>query len=134
MAMHGDWDAQLLILNGVRAGACYALGVEETVIDRCASVLWEDDGHVAVGMGRNPRLLINGEQVLRHRLAEEDEVQIGETLFAYRKRRTRAVRGGEKATLLRATTLLYLFREWEKSRGEGAQSLVETQLVSVIGA
>jgi Nif-specific regulatory protein len=39
----------------------------------------------------------------------------------------------EKETLLRATTLLYLFREWVKGHSQASRSLIETQIMHVVG-
>lgn len=39
----------------------------------------------------------------------------------------------EKETLLRATTLLYLFREWAKGHSQASRSLIETQIMHVVG-
>lgn len=112
--------ASLMIVDGPRAGACYALGVDEVPIGGEASVHWENGRHyvhVVTDPAAPARLLNPG-----------DEIVMGETRFVYRP----AKLTDDRHTLLRATTLLYLFRSWEQMRGQSAINLVERHIVHII--
>ncbi len=130
--MVGDWEAELVILSGPRAGASYALGAEEVVVGESVTIRLERGRHVVAACD-GKGLVVNGEPMDRRRLAEHDQLLIGETHFAYCRKRPLVAGRGEKATLLRSTTLLYLFRAWEKSGGQSSRALVEKQILSVVG-
>lgn len=127
--MRGEGRAELVILSGERAGASYSLGTDEATVGERVVVRWQNGGHVIVAADSGP-LVVNGQTVMCRTLAEHDQVLFDGTRFTYRRGR-RASRA-EKETLLRATTLLYLFREWAKGRGIASKSLVETQILHVI--
>ena len=109
--------ATLLILSGPRAGAAYPLGIEEVFIGEHTRVRWENGRHIA-HVNNGPARALNA----------GDELLIGDTRFAYHP----ALLTDDRHTLLRATTLLYLFRSWEQMRGDSPVKIVESHIVHII--
>ena len=112
--------ASLVILDGPRAGAAYCLGADEVAIGEEAWIRWEGGRHVLQ--------VRNGSSGAPGPLSLGDEFLIGGTRFGYRP----VAPADDRHTLLRATTLLYLFRSWEQMRGETPANIVEGHIVHII--
>jgi len=109
--------AHLIIRSGPCAGASYPLGIGEAPVAEGVCIRWESGRHVAQAGNGPATPLTPGEEFL-----------IGETRFAYQP----ALPTEDRHTLLRATTLLYLFRSWEQMRGDTSAQIVEGHIIHII--
>ena len=75
---------------------------------------------------------VNGSRVREHALEPGDQIQIGETIFAYRDGSATPSETPQH-TLLRACSLLFLFRALAVSQNEQQRALLEAQIVLLIG-
>ncbi len=110
-------SAFLVILTGPHAGASYSLGEDEVSVGGNSCVRWENGCHALHHPSGPARQLIAG-----------DELMIGDTRFLYQSGKLI----DDRHTLLRATTLLYLFRSWDNMRGESHVRIVEGHIIHII--
>jgi len=142
-------SAELIAVAGPLLGERFALGptglkigrgpgmqvrLEEPGIawEHCA-VRAEGDGYVAVDSHSGGGTYVNGLRIREQALEPGDQIQIGETILAYRMAGTVAETATSQHTLLRACSLLFLFRALAMSTNERQRSMLEEQIVSLIG-
>jgi DNA-binding NtrC family response regulator len=139
-----DPHAELIVLNGPSAGKTFTLSGEELRIGKAPAshfvlndpaVDWkhcaiqsEQDGHVLADFGSSHGVFVNGARVSRQRLADKDQISIGETILVYRLAGAQAAAGDTKQTFLRASALLYFFR----LLAQQPMAQIETQLLGLI--
>jgi two-component system response regulator HydG len=83
--------------------------------------------------GTGTGTFVNGKRILEHTLQPGDQVSIGETVLLYREEP--AIQAGNPApqTLLRTCALQFLFRALGSSKNPAVRSVVESQLLRLIG-
>src|SRR5437588_8752313 len=119
-------EAELIAVSGELLGTRVALGAGELRIGRAASselrlaeqdVAWEHcllrcrEGRYHLtdrrtGMGT----YVNGMRVTEHWLEPGDQISIGETVLVYREKAAEPPSDSQHHTLLRACSLVFLFR------------------------
>ncbi|MBZ5576966.1 MAG: sigma 54-interacting transcriptional regulator [Acidobacteriia bacterium] len=138
---------ELLVLSGPRLSERFSLGAEEVRIGRApgstirldeAGVAWEHcvvqrtGGRVRVADRRSGTgTYVNGLRVAEHWLEPGDQMAIGETLLLYREEEL-APAIGPQQTLLRACSLLFLFRAIGTSENAELRGTLEAQLLELI--
>jgi two-component system response regulator HydG len=76
---------------------------------------------------------VNGMRIREHALEPGDQIQIGETIFAYREAGAAAETASSQHTLLRACSLQFLFRALAMSQSERQRVVLEEQIAALIG-
>src|SRR5438105_4909212 len=142
-------EAELIAVSGELLGTRFALGTGELRIGRAASseirlaeqdVAWEHcllrfrDGRYHItdrrtGIGT----YVNGMRVTDHCLEPGDQVSIGETVLVYREQSAEVPADSQHHALLRACSLLFLFRAFALSESESHRSVLERQILRLIG-
>ena len=138
-------QAELIVVSGSLLGARFPLGPGETRIGRAptadirleeANAAWEHcvvrardgryhivDRHTGVGT------FVNGMRVGEHWLEPGDQVGICETVLVYREDPPELPPDSPQHTLLRACSLLFLFRAIAMSQSGSHRVMLESQLV-----
>ena len=76
---------------------------------------------------------VNGMRVRDQQLEPGDQIHIGETIFAYREAGGAPDLDSPHHTLLRACSLLFLFRALATTKNEPQRAILEEQIVALIG-
>jgi Nif-specific regulatory protein len=140
---------ELVIVQGPGLGARFLLDAAELEIGRapgCSIVLadpaagWKHGavqthgGQFILTDYRTPAgTFVNGRRTQRHVLAPGDQVRIGETVLIFRPEEAVSRIEPAQAFLLRACTLLFLFRALATAQEGDPRLLIETQLLRLIG-
>ncbi|PWU08459.1 MAG: hypothetical protein C5B51_07860 [Terriglobia bacterium] len=118
-------EGELLVVNGPRLGECFSLGAEVRIgRDPNATIRLDEPGvaweHCVVKRaGERYRLLdrrsgtgsyVNGMRTAEHPLEPGDQVVVGSTVFVYREDQGESRTPSPQHSLLRACSLLFLFR------------------------
>ena len=155
--LHATWpglvhwrsmEPELLVLSGPRLSERFSLGAEEARIGRApgstirldeAGVAWEhcvircSAGRWRVTDRRSGTgTYVNGLRVSEHWLEPGDQIAIGGTLLLYREEAAAPV-DAPQHTLLRACSLLFLFRAIATSENADLRGALEAQLVELMG-
>ena len=104
------------------------LAEHEVAWDHC--VVRAEDGHYRIvdrrtGLGT----YVNGMRVAEHCLEEGDQVSVGETVFVYREEAAAPREDSQQYTLLRACSLLFLFRALALSESASHRATLEAQIL-----
>jgi two-component system response regulator HydG len=141
-------ESELIVVAGALLGERFALGPAGLKLGRapnCAIRLSEPEaawehctirpegpGYRLIDCHTGSGTYVNGLRVREHALEPGDQIQIGDTIFAYRDGSAMASEMPQH-TLLRACSLLFLFRALAASQNEQQRALLEAQIVSLIG-
>ena len=144
-----EMPPELVIVDGAGAGARYRLNAAEQEIGRapgCAIPLsdpaagWKhcsvkhEEGRWVLTDYRTPAgTHVNGKRAQRQMLVDGDQVRIGETTLLFRVEEVASKIEPAQAFLLRACTLLFMFRALASAQEGEPRHLIETQLVRLIG-
>jgi Nif-specific regulatory protein len=144
-------SAELIVVSGPLTGSRYSIGEPEVEIGRSpsatvsvpeADAAWHhcsirtenarlrlSDLHTASGT------YVNGMRVTSHWLEDGDQISVGETVLVYRNVEAglEEAASSSRVTLLRACTLLFLFRGMAASTSALQARLLENHVVSLIG-
>jgi two-component system response regulator HydG len=142
-------SAELIVVAGPLLGERFALGPSELKIGRSpasgvpleeSGAAWDhcvlrprDGGWGVVDCHTGAGTFVNGMRVREQVLEPGDQIQIGETIFAYRDASAAPETAPAQPVLLRACSLLFLFRALALSRDPRQRSLLEAQIVALIG-
>src|SRR5215469_267837 len=141
---------EFLVVSGPRLGKRFSLSDGEVCIGRAPNstirleqpgVAWE---HCTISLcGERYRLAdrrsgtgtyVNGMRTAEHWLAPGDQVAIGDTVFIYSVDSADAAPNtSPQQTLLRACSLLFLFRAVASSENDALRDTFQTQLARLIG-
>jgi Nif-specific regulatory protein len=140
---------EFLVVNGPRLGERFALGAGEVRIGRDPNstirldepgVAWE---HCVVSLaaGRyrvvdrrsGTGTYVNGMRTAEHHLEPGDQVVIGATVLVYHEDSGAAVDASPHHALLRACSLLFLFRAIASAASPTLREVLEAQLLRLIG-
>jgi two-component system, NtrC family, response regulator HydG len=141
--------AEIIVVNGSLAGNRYGLGSEEFDIGRSPStalpladpvsaqrhcVVRNLDGlwHI-VELSPGHAIYVNGLRIKNHQLEDGDRISIGDTDLIFRTDNSGG--GGDTArpALLRACSLLFLFRALGSALPDSPTQALEAQLIRLIG-
>src|SRR5437588_4716152 len=142
-------EAEFIAVSGELLGTRFALGPGELRIGRAESsqirlaepdVAWEHcvvrfrDGRYHLtdrrtGIGT----YVNGMRATDHCLEPGDQVSIGESVLVYREEAVEIPAGSQHHALLRACSLLFLFRTFALSHSGNHRSALEKQILRLIG-
>jgi len=141
-------EAELLVVNGPRLSERFALGTGEVRIGRAPTatirleepgVAWEhctvtfSGGRYRVADRRSGTgTYVNGMRAAEHWLEPGDQVVVGETVFVYREDAGVAAPSSPPQVLLRACSLLFLFRALASAESDSLRAVLETQLLQLI--
>ena len=141
-------DAELIVISGPLTGASFALGEEEVRIGRAPSaairldesgVAWEHcavrqrEGHYhLVDLRSGTGAYVNGIRVSDYRLTGGDQVSVGETTLLYREEQRERWEQDPQTTLLRACSVLFLFRALAIAEQEAVRTALENQIQDLI--
>lgn len=141
-------DAELIVVSGPLLGTRYPLGTGEVHIGRAASAeirLTEPDAafeHCLIRLreGRyrimdrrtGAGTYVNGMRITEHSLEPDDQVSIGETVLVYREDPAEITPDSPNHMLLRACSLLFLFRAIAMSQSVSHRATLEAQLLQLI--
>jgi transcriptional regulator with GAF, ATPase, and Fis domain len=136
--------AELIVVAGPLSGERYSLGPGELRIGRSPNAdvridepgaAWDhclirplDDGYRLIDCHTGGGTYVNGLRVREHQLEPGDQINIGETVIAFRD-----ASGAPEPTLLRACSLLFLFRALAMTRDERQKGILEEQIVALVG-
>jgi pSer/pThr/pTyr-binding forkhead associated (FHA) protein len=142
-------DAEIIAVSGPLQGTRYALGQEELCIGRgpsCDLQLTEHDAawHHCVIVPRGDRYRIvdrhtgsgtyvNGLRISEHILEPGDQISICETVLVYREDIPEPTVSSPQHTLVRACSLIFLFRALAEGQNNGFRARIEEQIVRLIG-
>jgi len=141
--------AEIIIVSGSLAGNRYGLGPEEFYIGRsslsalpltdpasaqrhCAIRHLDGAWHIAevtAGFG----VYVNGIRITTHRLEDGDRISIGETDLVFHTGDAPLDGDAARPALLRACSLLFLFRALAAASPDSPTQALEAQLVRLIG-
>jgi Nif-specific regulatory protein len=140
---------EIVIVQGPGLGTRYLIDPVESEIGRapgCSIVLsdpsagWKhcsvknEGGQYVLTDYRTPAgTFVNGRRTQRHVLAAGDQVRIGETVLVFRPEEAESRIEPAQAFLLRACTVLFLFRALATAQEGEPRQLIETQLLLLIG-
>ncbi len=142
-------DAEFIVVSGALLGAHFPLGRDELHIGRAQTaqirlsepaaamdhcVVRFRDGHYRLQDRRSGTgTYVNGMRVNEHVLEPDDQVSIGETVLVYRESTSATAGDAPRQALLRACSLLFLFRAVAMSQNSAHRALMELQLLRLIG-
>ena len=142
-------SAEIIAVAGPLLGERFPLSVTELKIGRAptahvrlsdSGAAWDhclirpqDGGYRIVDCHTGGGTYVNGMRVREQQLEPGDQINIGETVFAYREAGAAPDLDTPQSTLLRACSLIFLFRALATSRNEGLRSMLEEQIVALIG-
>jgi Nif-specific regulatory protein len=140
---------ELVIVQGAGAGTRFQIEASEIEIGRapgcviCLSdpaagwkhaSLQQQQGRFLLTDYRTPAgTFVNGRRTQQHVLAPGDQIRIGDTVLIFRPEETQSRIEPAQAFLLRACTLLFLFRALGSAAEGEYRRLLETQLLRLIG-
>jgi len=142
-------EAEFIVVSGELLGTRFSLGPGDLRIGRAESsqirlaepdVAWEHcllrlrEGRYHItdrrtGIGT----YVNGMRVTDHCLEPGDQVGIGETVLVYREDAAEIPADSQHHTLLRACSLLFLFRAFALSQSGNHRGALEKQILRLIG-
>jgi two-component system response regulator HydG len=141
--------AEIVVLSGPLAGHRYSLGDKEFVVGASPSCSLQlpDSGiahhHCAIRRtGSGWRLIelspgrgafVNGLRTSSQELRDGDQLEIGQTDLVFRDGLSGIVETGARPALLRACSVLILFRALASASSESAIIVLEEQLIGLIG-
>ena len=154
-----SYDAELIVVSGPLLGARFPLGAGVLRIGRAESadipiadsgaarehciVDWRDGRYRIADRHTGAGTYVNGMRITEHSLEPGDQVSIGETVLVYREdaalrlhEQTAASQQAEpsqQASLLRACSLLFLFRALAMAQGAKHRTTLEDQILRLIG-
>ena len=142
-------SAELIVVAGPLLGERFALGTAELKIGRAPAAqvrltdmgaAWDhcvirpqDGGYRIVDCHTGSGTYVNGMRVREQQLEPGDQIHIGETIFAYREAGAAPDLDSPQHTLLRACSLLFLFRALATAQNEPQRAMLEEQIVALIG-
>jgi len=142
-------SAELIVVAGPLLGERFPLGPSELKIGRSPSsqvrldepgAAWDhcilrphDGGWRVVDCHTGGGTFVNGMRVREQALEPGDQINIGETIFAYRDNAAAPDSAPAEPALLRACSLLFLFRALAMSRNDRQRAMLEAQIVALIG-
>jgi len=137
-------DAELIVVSGPLLGARHVLGKEEICIGRgpsCDVRLTEHEAawHHCVIVPRGDRYLlvdrhtgcgtyVNGMRINDHVLETGDQISICETVLVYREDAVAVPAESPQHTLVRACSVIFLFRALAAVQNGGPRSRIEEQI------
>ncbi len=140
--------AELVVVAGSQAGKRYSLQNGECVLGRAPGVSvfiddpecsWrhcvittEAEKYVLKDMRSAMGTFVNGLRVSRHTLADNDHVQIGESVLVFQKEAARTETGSCLRVLMNACVLIFLFRALAESQRQEYAAQLERHLVQLI--
>jgi Nif-specific regulatory protein len=140
--------AELIAVSGPLLGERFALGPADLRIGRAQTsdicldepgVAWnhcvlrpENGGYRLVDCHTGSGAYVNGMRVREQLLQPGDQISIGESIFAFRDAESPDLPTPEP-TLLRACSLLFLFRALALSRDDRQRAMLEEQIVALVG-
>jgi Nif-specific regulatory protein len=141
-------EAELIVVGGPLLGTTFRLGETELQVGRAPTaairitdpeVAWEhcvirphDGGFQLVDRRSGAGTYVNGMRVAQHCLEPDDQVSIGETVLIYREQAPLIADDSPQQTLLRACTLLFIFRAMATTQSSSHRAALETQLFHLI--
>jgi Nif-specific regulatory protein len=141
-------DPEIIVVSGPLLGARYPLGKDELCIGRgpsCDVQLTEHDAAwhhcVIVPRGEGYRIVdrhtgvgtyVNGLRINDHVLEPGDQISICETVLVYREDSAGVPVDSRQHTLVRACSLIFLFRALAEAQDGELRAHVETQIVRLI--
>jgi len=141
-------EAELIVVGGPLLGASFPLGLAELRIGRAPSsdiqltepeVAWEhciirarEGRYQVVDRRSGAGTYVNGMRTVENCLEPGDQVSIGETVLIYREDTPPAAEDASQHTLLRACSLLFLFRALATSQSGQIRSALEAPLLRLI--
>jgi len=141
--------AEIVVLSGPLGGNRYSLGNNEFIIGAAPSCSLQllDSGiahqHCAIRQtGSGWRLIelspgrgafVNGLRTSCQDLHDGDQLEIGQTDLVFRDGLSGAIETGARPALLRACSVLILFRALASASSESAITVLEEQLIGLIG-
>jgi Nif-specific regulatory protein len=141
-------DAEFIAVSGPLLGTRFALGKEEVCIGRgpsCEIRLSEHDAAwhhcVVIPQGTRYRLLdrhtgagtyVNGLRVNEHWLEPGDQISICETVLVFREDPAAAAPDTPQHGLIRACSLIFLFRAAALAKDEGHRGRLESQILRLV--
>ena len=142
-------QAELIVVSGPLLGERFPLGPDETRIGRAptadirlteANTAWEhcvvrarDGRYHIVDRRTGVGTFVNGMRIGEHRLDPGDQIGICETVLVYREDPHVLPPDSQQHALLRACSLLFLFRAIAMAQSGSHRSTLESQLVELIG-
>jgi two-component system, NtrC family, response regulator HydG len=142
-------SAELIVVAGPLLGERFALGSAELKIGRAPTAqvrlsdtgaAWDhcvlrpqNGGYRIVDCHTGGGTYVNGMRVREQQLEPGDQIHIGETIFAYREAGSAPNLDSPQHTLLRACSLLFLFRALATAKNEPQRAIFEEQIVALIG-
>jgi len=141
-------EAELIVISGPLSGASFPLGEDEIRIGRApdakirlteSGVAWEhcavrprDGCYHLVDLRSGTGAFVNGVRVSDHRLAGGDQVSVGETTLLYREEASDRAEHAPQTTLLRACSILFLFRALAMAEQDTVRNALENQILDLI--
>ncbi len=147
--------AELIVINGPLAGSRYPLGRGEILIGRApnaqlvlseADISWrhcqisqQGERFVAADLRSSLGTYVNGIRSAERWLEDRDQIGIGRTVLMFRSEQTAAeeapsaTAADPKPVLLTACSLVFLFRALASSVGETQTTLLQDQVLRLIG-
>src|SRR4051794_12777495 len=142
-------SAELIVVAGPLLGERFALGTADLKIGRAPAsqvrltdvgAAWDhcvirphDGGYRIVDSRTGGGTYVNGMRIREQQLEPGDQIHIGETILAYREAGAAPNLDSPQHTLLRACSLLFLFRAMATAKNEPQRALLEAQIVALIG-
>ena len=140
-------DAEFIVVSGPLLGARFPLGTGEVHMGRAPAseirltepdVAWDhclvrprDGRYHILDRRTGTGTYVNGMRITEHALEPDDQVSIGETVLVYREDPA-AVPDSPNHMLLRACSLLFLFRAIAMSQSGSHRATLEAQLLRLI--
>ena len=141
-------DAELIVVSGSLLGTSFPLGAEDVRVGRAPAchvrlddpeAAWEHcivrrrEGRYHLSDCRTGAgTYVNGMRTAQHCLEPDDQVSVGETILVYREKPGALREEAAHHTLLRACSLLFLFRALASSRSARHRIALESHLLGLI--
>lgn len=142
-------SAELIAVAGPLLGERFSLGPGGLKIGRApgsqirledAGVAWEHcairpagEGYAAADCHTGGGTYVNGMRIREQALESGDQIQVGESIFAYRNPAGAPEAVSAQTALLRSCSLVFLFRALALSRDARQRTLLEEQIVALVG-
>jgi Nif-specific regulatory protein len=142
-------EGEFLVVQGPRVGDRFSIGPGEVRIGRDPrstihleepGVAWDHcvvsqagEGHRVVDCRSGTGTYVNGMRAAEHQLEPGDQVVVGSTVFVYRERSGASSAPTPRHTMLRACSILFLFRALASAESPTLRDVLESQLLSLIG-
>jgi two-component system, NtrC family, response regulator HydG len=140
-------DAELIVVSGTRLGEHYGLDGSDFRIGRAPTMqlridelgvaaehclIQAQDGRYQVtDRHTGGGTYVNGMRVVQHSLEPGDQISIGDTTLVYREAGT-APADLQQSTLLRACSLLFLFRALATAQIDSLRTVIESQILRLV--